>query len=36
VAGALRLHRMRHAPLTPLMFDDELPIDGNPLRLNAD
>jgi hypothetical protein len=35
-AGALRLHRMRHAPLTPLMFDDELPTDVNPLRLNAD
>jgi hypothetical protein len=36
VAGALTLHRMRHAPLTPLMFDDELPTDVNPLRLNAD
>jgi hypothetical protein len=36
VAGALSLHRMRHAPLTPLMFDDELPTDVNPLRLNAD
>ena len=35
-AGALRLHRMRHAPLTPLMFDDELPMDIDPLRLNAD
>jgi hypothetical protein len=35
VAGALSLHRMRHAPLTPLMFDDELPTDVNPLRLNA-
>jgi hypothetical protein len=36
VAGALSLHRMRHAALTPLMFDDELPTDVNPLRLNAD
>ena len=35
-AAALRRHRMRHAPLTPLMFDDELPSDVNPLRLNAD
>jgi hypothetical protein len=35
-AGALALHRTRDAPLTPLMFDDELPTDVNPLRLNAD
>jgi hypothetical protein len=35
-AGALSLYRTRHAPLTPLMFDDELPTDVNPLRLNAD
>jgi hypothetical protein len=35
-AGALNLYRARHAPLTPLMFDDELPSDVNPLRLNAD
>ena len=36
VAGALSLQRRRHAPLTPLLFDDELPVDVNPLRLNAD
>ena len=35
-AGALTLHRTRHAPLSPLLFDDELPTDVNPLRLNAD
>jgi hypothetical protein len=35
-AAALSLHRRRDAPLTPLMFDDELPTDVNPLRLNAD
>jgi hypothetical protein len=35
-AAALRLHRTRQAPLTPLLFDDELPTDVNPLRLNAD
>ena len=35
-AGALGVHRRRYAPLTPLMFDDELPTDVNPLRLNAD
>jgi RNase P protein component len=35
-AVALCRHRTRHAPLTPLMFDDELPTDVNPLRLNAD
>ena len=35
-AGALAIHRMRQAPVTPLLFDDELPVDINPLRLNAD
>jgi hypothetical protein len=35
-AGALGLHRSRYAPLTPLLFDDELPTDVNVLRLNAD
>ena len=35
-AGALGWQRMRHAPLTPLIFDDELPTDVNPLRLNVD
>ena len=35
-AGALSLRRTRHAPLSPLLFDDELPSDVNPLRLNAD
>ena len=35
-AGALSLRRTRHAPPDPLMFDDELPTDVNPLRLNAD
>jgi hypothetical protein len=33
-AAAVSLQRMRHAPLTPLLFDDELPMDVNPLRLN--
>jgi hypothetical protein len=35
-AGALSLHRTRHAAFNPLMFDDELPTDVSPLRLNAD
>ena len=35
-AAVLRVQRIRHAPLTPLMFDDELPTEINPLRLNAD
>ena len=35
-AGALSLHRTRQAPHTPLLFEDELPIDVNPLRLNPD
>jgi hypothetical protein len=35
-AGALSGQRTRHAPLTPLLFDDELPTDVNPLRLTAD
>ena len=35
-ASWLRVQRTREAPLTALMFDDELPTDVNPLRLNAD
>ena len=35
-ATALRVQRTRHAPQAPLMFDDELPTEINPLRLNAD
>jgi hypothetical protein len=35
-AGALAAQRMRWARLTPLMFDDKLPSDVNPLRLDAD
>jgi hypothetical protein len=35
-AGTLSLQRRRHAHLTPLMFDDELPSDVSPLRLKAD
>jgi hypothetical protein len=35
-AAALSLHRRRHAALTALLFDDELPTDVQPLRLNAD
>lgn len=35
-AGMLSLRRTRHAPLTPLMFEDELPTEANPLRLTAD
>jgi hypothetical protein len=35
-AGALSLHRTRQAPHAPLLFEDELPIDVNPLRLNPD
>ena len=35
-AGALSLHRTHQAPHTPLLFEDELPIDVNPLRLNPD
>jgi hypothetical protein len=35
-AGALAWRRIREAPLAPLMYDDELPTDVNPLRLGAD
>jgi hypothetical protein len=35
-ASALCLQRRREALMTPFMFDDELPMDVNPLRLNAD
>lgn len=35
-AGALSLHRTRQAPRAPLIFDDELPTEVHPLRLNAD
>ena len=35
-AGALSLHRARQAPRAPLIFDDELPRELNPLRLNPD
>jgi hypothetical protein len=34
--GALSLHRTRQAPRAPLILDDELPTDVNPLRLSAD
>ena len=35
-AAALRLRRARHARLTSLMFEDQVPSDLTPLRLNAD
>jgi hypothetical protein len=35
-AGALCLQRTRYARLAPLMFDDELPTDVSPLRLNPE
>lgn len=35
-AGALRVRRTRHAQHIPLRFNDELPTDVSPLRLNAD
>lgn len=35
-AGALSVYRARHARLTSLTFEDELPTDITPLRLNAD
>jgi hypothetical protein len=35
-AGALSVHRARHARLTSLTFEDELPTDVTLLRLNAD
>jgi hypothetical protein len=34
-AYALSRHRRRQAPHTPLVFDDELPTEINPLCLNA-
>jgi hypothetical protein len=35
-AGALGVHRGRQARLIGLTFEDELPMDVTPLRLNAD
>jgi small-conductance mechanosensitive channel len=35
-AGGLSLYRTRQAPRAPLIFDDELPRELNPLRLNPD
>jgi hypothetical protein len=35
-AGVISVNRSRQARHTPLIFDDELPSDVNPLRLNAD
>ena len=35
-AGALSVRRARQARLTNLLFEDELPTDVTPLRLNAD
>jgi hypothetical protein len=35
-AGALRMHRKSNIAHTPLVFDDELPREINPLCLNAD
>jgi hypothetical protein len=35
-ATALSVQRRRHAPDAPLTFDEELPTDVNPLRLNVD
>jgi hypothetical protein len=35
-AGALGVHRSRHARVTSLTFEDELPADVTQLRLNAD
>ena len=35
-AAALSVHRRRNAPDAPLTFDDELPTDVNPLRLDVD
>ena len=35
-AGLLAVLRARHARESPLIFEDELPTDVNPLRLNAD
>ena len=35
-AGLLAVFRARHAREASLIFEDELPTDVNPLRLNAD
>jgi hypothetical protein len=35
-AGGLRLRRARHARQAGLLFEDQLPTDVTPLRLNAD
>ena len=35
-AGALHMRRARHARQTSLLFDDQMPSDVTPLRLNAD
>ena len=35
-AGVLAMLRARHARAAPLIFEDELPTDVNPLRLRAD
>jgi hypothetical protein len=35
-AAALTISRNRNAPAIPLTFDDELPTDVNPLRLDTD
>ena len=35
-AGGLSVHRSRRARVTSLNFEDELPTDVTPLRLNAD
>jgi hypothetical protein len=36
LASVLAVRRMRYAPLVTLTFEDELPTDVMPLRLNAD
>jgi hypothetical protein len=35
-AAALRVRRQRHARETGLLFEDHLPTDVTPLRLNAE
>jgi hypothetical protein len=35
-AGVLSAHRRRNAPETPLIFQDKLPTDVNPLRLDIE
>jgi hypothetical protein len=35
-AAALRVRRLRHARANGLLFEDQLPSDVTPLRLNAD